>query len=505
MNRTLINRKNLYLLAVLLVFATGLAIRFYDLTNPPLDFNPARQIHSAIIARGFYVFLPNSHITGLERDKAWSFSSELWIEPPILEYVTAWTYVLAGNVYLWIPRIYSILFWTLGGWALYKIMRNLAGKAGALAALVYYLFLPFGILASRSFQPDPLMISLLLFSLWILLRWRASPSWKNAILAGLLCGMAILVKQVAVFFVVGAMLPIFLSQLGFKKSITSLQIWCMGLLSLLPAVGYNIYGLFISGFLKTQYSLRFFPSLFIDPLFYYRWISKINLTAGWIPVLVAVLSILFIIGRPKKWLLAGLFGSYIVYGLGFAYHISTHDYYQEPLIPLAAIGIGVMAEALISRLDLSADKWSLAFLTLVVLGGSVFTLFSLRNEMKRIDYRDQPDLWKRLGREMNYGIPAVVGLFDDYGVRLMYWGLTMPAVWGSSGDIYMRGLAGQQQAQQDILTRLAGKRFFIVTDFEELANQPDLKKVLDTFPVYERGNGYIIYDVDPPSGAAVKP
>jgi 4-amino-4-deoxy-L-arabinose transferase-like glycosyltransferase len=505
MNKALLNRKNFYILAVLLVFAAGLAIRFYDLTNPPLDFNPVRQIHSAIIARGFYVFLPNSHLSGLERDKAWSFSSELWIEPPILEYVTAWTYVLAGDVYLWIARIYSIVFWTLGGWALFKLMNRLSGQAGALAALIYYLFLPFGILASRSFQPDPLMVSLLIFSFWALLRWQTSPSWKNAILAGVLCGMAILVKQVAVFFIAGGMAAVFLSELGLKRSLLSLKVWCMGLLALLPAVSYNIYGLFISGFLKTQYSLRFFPNLFIDPLFYYRWISKINLTTGWIPVLLAVSGILFLSERPKKWFLVGLFSGYLFYGLGFAYHISTHDYYQEPLIPLTAIGIGVVFEALISKLDLSSNKWRLAFLTLVVMGGSLFTLWNLRNEMKRDDYRDQPALWKRLGREFNYGIPAVVGLFDDYGVRLMYWGMTMPAVWESSGDVYMRELAGQQQAQKDILTRLAGKRFFIVTDFEELDNQPDLKKALSTFPVYERGNGYIIYDIDPPGSSGQKP
>jgi len=505
MKKTILNRRNLYILAVLLVFAGGLAIRFYDLTNPPLDFNPVRQIHSAIIARGFYVFLPNSHLQGLERDKAWSFSSELWIEPPILEYLSAWTYVLAGGVYLWIARIYSIIFWTLGGWALFRMMHLLSGKTGALAALIFYLFLPFGILASRSFQPDPLMVSAMIFGLWMLLRWRANPSWKNAVLTGLLCGLAILVKQVAVFFVAGGMAAVFFTDPGFKASFRSPKIWCMGILALLPAVGYNIYGLFISGFLKTQYSLRFFPSLFIDPLFYYRWASKINLTTGWIPVLLAVTGILFLTERSKKWFLAALFGSYVVYGLGFAYHISTHDYYQEPLIPLAAIGIGVVAEAFISQLDLSSGRWKLAFLSLVVTAGSVFTLFSLRNEMKRDDYRDQPELWTRIGHELNYGIPAVWGLFDDYGVRLMYWGLTMPAVWETSGDVYMRGLAGQQAAQKDILTLFAGKRYFIVTDFTELDNQPDLKKVLETFPVYEKGNGYIIYDIDPPGGRSVKP
>jgi 4-amino-4-deoxy-L-arabinose transferase-like glycosyltransferase len=488
-----------------MVFAAGLTIRFYDLTNPPLDFNPARQIHSAIIARGFYVFLPNSQLTGLERDKAWSFSSELWIEPPILEYITAWTYVAAGGVYLWIARIYSILFWTLGGFALYKLMNLLTGKSGAIAATIYYLFLPFGILASRSFQPDPLMISLIIFSLWMLLRWKSNPSWKNAILTGVLCGLAVLVKQVAVFFIAGAMAAVIFNELGFKRTFTSIKVWCMGFLALAPAVGYNIYGLFISGFLKSQYSYRFFPELYGDPVFYFHWVSKINLTLGWIPVLLAVAGILFVNDKAKRWFLIGLFASYFVYGLGFAYHISTHDYYQEPLIPLTAIGIGFVVEVLISHMDYLSGKWSLAFLTLLVTVGSLFPLWSLRNEMKRTDYRDQPDLWKRLGREMNYGIPAVMGLFDDYGVRLMYWGLTMPAVWESSGDVYMRELAGQKQAQQDILTQLEGKRFFIVTDFDELNNQPELRKVLSTFPVYERGNGYIIYDVDPPKVDSEKP
>ena len=39
---------------VILVFLFGLGalIRFYDLTDAPLDFHPTRQLHSALIARG---------------------------------------------------------------------------------------------------------------------------------------------------------------------------------------------------------------------------------------------------------------------------------------------------------------------------------------------------------------------------------------------------------------------------------------------------------------------
>ncbi len=33
--------------AVLVIFTVGLAIRFYDLADAPLDFHPTRQLHSA--------------------------------------------------------------------------------------------------------------------------------------------------------------------------------------------------------------------------------------------------------------------------------------------------------------------------------------------------------------------------------------------------------------------------------------------------------------------------
>ncbi len=500
MLKKIFTTKTWYIAAVLLVFLAALTIRFYDLDNPPLDFHAPRQIHSAIIARGFYAFMPN-HMSGFEHDKAWSFSSELWIEPPIFEYLTAMTYVAAGGAYLWIPRVYSIVFWSLGALALFLLMRKLTGRSGALAALMYFLFLPYGIIASRSFQPDPLMVALMAFSLWALIRWQASHSWMDALLTGLFTGLAILVKQVAVFFLGMAIAAVLLSDWGFVRSLRSLKIWVMGALALLPVIVYNIYGLFITGFLQTQYALRFFPELFVDPVFYYRWASKIDQTTGWLACLAGVAAILLLSERGKRWLLTALFGGYFIYGLTFAYHISTHDYYQEPLILIVAMGVGILCETLWRSLNNDIRRWGRAFLTLLVIGGSLFSLWSVRTEMKRSDYRSQPDLWRRLGREFNYGDKPVVGLFNDYGVGLMYWGYTMPAVWESTGDVKMRELAGQQQPEDDIYYKLEGKYYFIVTDFNELDNQPDLKKVLETFRVYERGDGYIIYDLMHPLAA----
>ena len=35
--------------ALILIFLIGAALRFLDFSNPPLDFHPARQLHSTLI------------------------------------------------------------------------------------------------------------------------------------------------------------------------------------------------------------------------------------------------------------------------------------------------------------------------------------------------------------------------------------------------------------------------------------------------------------------------
>jgi hypothetical protein len=48
-------------IVLFILFALGLGIRLVDLTDPPLDFHPTRQIRSAIIARSlYYRSLPES-------------------------------------------------------------------------------------------------------------------------------------------------------------------------------------------------------------------------------------------------------------------------------------------------------------------------------------------------------------------------------------------------------------------------------------------------------------
>jgi 4-amino-4-deoxy-L-arabinose transferase-like glycosyltransferase len=101
------------------------------------------------------------------------------IELPLLEAIVAGFWRVVGEEHLWIGRLLSALFWVAGGAFLFRIATRLTTPAGAIAALSVFLFLPFAVVAGRSFQPDPLMVMLLLATILGLLRYAEQPSGRR--------------------------------------------------------------------------------------------------------------------------------------------------------------------------------------------------------------------------------------------------------------------------------------------------------------------------------------
>jgi hypothetical protein len=87
------------------------------------------------------------------------------------------------------------------GLGLFLLARKLMPLMGAFAVLAFYLFTPQAAIYSRNFQPDPLMVMLIAWALYFQYLWWEKDTTRNAILAGLFTGLAILVKAPAVFFV----------------------------------------------------------------------------------------------------------------------------------------------------------------------------------------------------------------------------------------------------------------------------------------------------------------
>lgn len=485
-------------LAVAVIFAVGLIIRFYDLSDLPLDFQSTRQMHSVIIARGiYYQSLPG--IPEWQREVAVrNWKAEGLIEPQFLETLAAWTYRLTGREELWYARIYSILFWAAGGAALFFLARTLTGTAGALVALSYFMVLPYGAIASRAFQPDPLMTALIIFAIWAAVRWDQIRSWKWAAAAGLLGAAAILAKAVALFFVGGAWAGILLGGMGLRRALHTRQVWAIGTVIVLPYAVYHIFGVYVSGLLQSQLSLRFFPQMWTDPVFYLRWKSMIASTAGF-PWFVAALIASFVLAKPQhRGLLAGLWAGYFIYGMAFAYHISTHDYYQLPLIPIVALGLASAAGLVFQNLR-GRREILYALITAVLVFYFAADAWDVRVALKRDDFRNEPVFWQKLGAKLGQN-KSVIGLTQDYGYRLEYWGWISTEHWYSSSDFNLQSLAGGETDPVKLFVeRTAGKDYFVITLLPELDRQPKLKSILyNNYPAIEETSEYVIFDLRHP-------
>lgn len=486
---------------VLVVFgvALGLGIRAYDLTDPPFDFHSTRQHRSAIIARGMF-YEGRDDIPDDERAAAmYAWNNETIIEPPLLEQITVWLYRLGGAERLWIPRLLSSILWVLAGLAVLLMGRELGSFDGALVAMFYFLFLPYSIYASRAFQPDPLMTCLIAWALWAVLRWYRLRTIKLAILAGLLGGLAIYVKSVAVFFIAGGYVGLILFGVGLWKALRDKQIWTMAVITILPTALFYVYGLWIAGFLQQQLSYRFFPALLRDPAFYIRWQEMATNLAGYGAVLAALAGILLLKDKGKRGLLAGLWVGYGVYSLTFAYHTLTHDYYQLPFILIVAISLIVVFTEVFQRLaDVDKSVLERGFVVLLLIGGAFFKIWDVRVNLARHDYREEYQYWQQIGELIEPG-KKTVSLSHAYGYYLAYYGHVGNDSWPDSNDIQIRALAGEDVSdfKSNILRRINEYDYFVVTKMGEFNDNSELKeRLFDNYLLMAEGDGYLIFDLN---------
>ncbi len=504
-----------WIATLILILTLGIAIRIYDANDLPLDFHSTRQMLSVIKARGMY-YDTRADVTPEQR----TFAIQQWklrasIEPSIMERIVAYTYRFTGEQH-WVARAYTTAFWIIGGFFLFLLARRLTSTQGALAATAFYLFLPYAITASRSFQPDPLMVALIILFWWAIYEWatpsspggRVVPSdseeriettpspWLFAILAGLFGGLAILIKLVAAFFIIsGGIGALLLGRKSLTEVLKQPQIYVMSALGILPGAAYIIYGIWVAGYLGQQFGGRFIPTYFLSPSYYLGWINMLNIVIGGVPLMLALLGIFFFDKEVRRFILA-LWAGYGIFGLYFNYHIASHDYYSLPLIPIAALSIAPLADKFFTQLKQFTPTRLLRVSAFgLLLLGLFMSLWNTRNQLNSVDYRPQAQMWAEIGQKVDGHNAA--GLTQDYGSRMAYWGWVYVTSWPTYGDLLYHDnmLGAQQDFEEQFATLAAKKDLFIVTDFADLNLQPFLKEKLKTYPIFAEGDGYVIYNL----------
>src|SRR5258706_7370780 len=94
----------------------------------------------------------------------------------------------------------------------------------------------------------------------------------------------------------------------------------------------------------------------------------------------------------------GLWAGYFLFGIYFNYHISTHDYYSLPLIPIVLLSLAPLADHVFGYFTVSRVPKSLE--TLVLLFGMFASLWNTRAQMKSVDYRAEAQMWAEVSDQI---------------------------------------------------------------------------------------------------------
>ena len=474
------------------MFSLALGVRLVRLSEAPLDFNPTRQYHSALLARRIYF----ESVPGIPEWRRHLAQVNLLprYEPPLLEHATALAYRLRGGEDLRIPRALAIVAWLVGGAFVYWLALRVAGAPGAVVSAAFFLLSPFTVEVSRSFQPDPLMVALLAATALGLIRYGDQLRWGRLVLAALAGGLAVLVKPVAIFQVMGAFAAVLLfrrRELGRLWPVHAAA-FILGVASIVAPYYYAERGGFDS--IAEQ---SFIPHLLVSKAFWIGWVGQVWKTCGLVPPALAVLGVGVVRDRLARALLAGMAAGYVAFVLVFNYQGSTHDYYHLQLFPLVAVGLAPVVDRAATIVRAMAPPRLAGVVASAVFAlGCLDAALTARSRIRSRDFAREVRMYQEVGERVGHA-PSNVLLADHYAYPLKYHGELGGMEWPRWYDFRLGELMGgsPQGAAERLKPILEGQpSFFVITVPGDLASQPDLAALLQrSYPLEAAGDGYLIY------------
>jgi hypothetical protein len=480
-------------ICLLAMFLLAMLVRLDEIKAPGhlLD----REYTSAIFARAYY-FANNDKIENWRQAIAVTAKDQQPIlEPPLLEYLVSLIYRVMGREEIFFARFLTNAFWIVGGIFMFLIARKLLSTDEALVATAYYLFVPMGIIISRSFQPDSLMMMLFLICLYALVLYFESPSTKRLLLASILTGISLLIRPLVIFAIFCAFLAFSIHRNRNWKKIINPPLIIFSVLSLLPSIIYYGYGILFAGFMRWKVATSFMPFLLTKKDFWLGWFDVAVDVAEYTPLLLAIIGFFLLRGKKAQYLIMGLAASFMLFAVAFTYHIHTHPYYHIQLFPIVGLCMAPIVSSIAKSLRQSIGKISWVPVVATLLFASYFGYREVRNKLHQVHMEDPAVAWE-IG-ELIHHSPRTVYVAYYYGVPLEYYGEFAGAPWPVriEDEFYRR--PGEQELS--VHERIDGLGFvpeyFVITHFD-LYNRKhqDLKIYLDqNCTALTQTDRYLIY------------
>ncbi|HET7127696.1 MAG TPA: glycosyltransferase family 39 protein [Gaiellaceae bacterium] len=486
----LLRRRNALLVGALL--ACALLVRVDGITRPSIS---ARELYGGLLARQYY-YGDGAGLSAQKREVVRQLGTSFSpIEPPVMNLASAAAFELTGEN-LWVPRLFSVVFWVIGGVFLYAIAVRLASSGGALVGLALYLFWPFGVSISRRGMPDAPMIALLLAASLCVIRYWERPSPRRLLIAAIVSSFATAAKPgVAGIFLVMLFTALALSQRRLVESVVRGRFPLFVLVASAVSAAYYVYGTYVHHFLAGESDGRIAPHALVEGWYWRGWWSMISTSLPFpqhqralalVPLAAGAAGIVLARRGIPRAVLVGLSLGYVVLGLVFTLHISTHPYYSLPLVAILSLAIATLAGFLLDRPS-AAARGVLVGVFLVAMAGVVYKDSRVvvgENPRQRIaDYR-------RIGDLTGHTPHALV--IDPYlKSPISYWGWMVARYWYEPSPAADLGPASAASP-----LHLPGRfDYLVVMQTSELRTEPRLRELTRSLQVVARTSRYAIFDL----------
>jgi len=473
----------------------GAGLRLIWIKTPLLDGHRWRQVDTAAIARnlyegGFHIFHPEVDWGG----KAGYVESEF----PLFPAVAATLYTLFGQEDYY-GRLVSVVFSTGTIAATFALSAELVGPAGGLAAAFLVAVSPASIFFGRTFMPDSTMLFFWVFGVFAFVKYFKTNIrrwlWIGSAAAALGCLTKI--PAIMMFAPIAAAAWHYKGRQLFRDR--ALYVACA--VPLLITVAWYVHAFMLYEQTGLTFGILVHPAktypIWISPgpwkyaFSKYSTFEQITQKDFWVQMLGRAHHFLLL-----PWGLGGaLLGAVIwkrqhgriiadawlvammLFILVMGEANISHEYYQLPLVPLAALYLGACAGPIFDgSWALVRERGAAKLAALAVIGiagfyysGVILTHFRPDN----LDIR----MWQA-GQAMNRIVPADAEtiVVDDYGITspmLLYFAHRKGWSFGPD-DLYPQVLDGLKHR---------GARYFVTTAWSDIERvSPDAATYLKMFP-----------------------
>ena len=463
---------------LMLLAAAGLGIRLYGIGDPLVAFHPLRHYRSAILARACYVDAAPSLPDWARRVSRDMREMQPAAEPPVMEWLACAASRVEGREDVTAGRVLAAMAWVAAAWPVVLLTRRFTASGPAFVAAAIHLFLPYGILATRTFQPDALMTCASLYAVVAAASYFERRGLRRFTIAAALAAAAGLIKPMSVFVTVPLTIGLAFASRPLGAGFTSgASLVAAGLA--LPVLYYS-YGALFGTLAHDQMNMRFVPSLLPTSFFWMGWLTQIRRVFGAGIFAVAVVTTAIARDRRARMVMAAGWAGYAAFAVAFTYHVPTHDYYHLPFVSVAAIGTALTVDRAIAALK--ATKVARATPGVLALAVCIWGAASAWPRLTIPDAREIVTRYERIGALTEHD-SKVIFLDFEYGYPLMYHGWMSGDTWPNADDLAAEQIDGQPPV--DAAERFSrgyaafAPRYFVVTDLRSLAAQPDLQRLLD--------------------------